>query len=174
MPQKKLSYSPLGSPLYDLVMVAVSDPRLPRGCRGLRGWAILHKAVTAIDVDIDHALSAAANWTNTGVPLPRLLRHRRPAIRRVDVRVRSRLLVGEARRTDKKQSLALAGRQLRERHTKFLEFNPARLLRRRRKISVSAGKSSTVCCEAEGAKRLAWRTRHFSEGEQFDTDAIGG
>src|SRR5882724_2444778 len=87
---------------------------------------------------------------------------------------RSRLLVGEARRTDEKQSLALAGRQLRERHTKFLEFNPARLLRRRRKISVSAGKSSTVCCEAEGAKRLAWRTRHFSKGEQFDTDAIGG
>jgi hypothetical protein len=49
---------------------------------------------------------------------------------------------------------------------------PSRLLRR--KISVSAGKSSTVCCEAEGAKRLAWRTRHFSKGEQFDTDAIGG
>jgi hypothetical protein len=87
---------------------------------------------------------------------------------------RSRLLVGETRRADEKQSLALAGRQLRERHTKFLEFNPARLLRRRRKISVSAGKSSTVCCEAEGAKRLAWRTRHFSKGEQFDTDAIGG
>ena len=44
---------------------------------------------------------------------------------------RSRLIVGEARRADEKQGLALAGRQLRERHTKFLEFHPARLLRRR-------------------------------------------
>jgi hypothetical protein len=43
---------------------------------------------------------------------------------------RSRLLVREARRADEKQGLALAGRQLRERHTKFLEFHPAVLLGR--------------------------------------------
>src|SRR5215831_18346374 len=54
-------------------MVAVSGPCSPRGCRSLRGRAILHKTVTAIDVDIDHALTAAANRTNTGVPFPRCL-----------------------------------------------------------------------------------------------------
>src|SRR6266436_8106644 len=53
---------------------------------------------------------------------------------------RSRLLVGEARRTDEKQSLALAGRQLRERHAEFLEFHPALLLGRRfQAIDVAAG-----------------------------------
>src|SRR6516225_10889284 len=69
-------------------MVTVSRARSPRGCRSLRGWAILHKTVTAIDVDIDHALFAAANRTNTGVPFPGCLR---PVplgrIIRVDVRV---------------------------------------------------------------------------------------
>src|SRR5262249_39755214 len=72
-----------------LSMVAVSGPRgSPRGCRSLRGWAILHKTVTAIDVDIDHALSAAANRTNTGVPFPRCPRAvRLGRITRVDVRV---------------------------------------------------------------------------------------
>jgi len=74
-----------------LSMVAVSGPRCrgsPRGCRSLRGRAILHKTVTAIDVDIDHALIAAANWTNTGVPFPRCLRSvPLGRIIRVDVRV---------------------------------------------------------------------------------------
>jgi hypothetical protein len=49
---------------------------------------------------------------------------------------------------------------------------PSRLLRR--KISVSAGKSSTACCEAEGAKRCSVEDAGFQQGEQFDTDAIGG
>jgi hypothetical protein len=44
----------------------------------------------------------------------------------------------------------------------------------RRKISVSAGKSSTSCCEAEGAKRFSVEDAGFHQGEQFDTDAIGG
>jgi len=43
---------------------------------------------------------------------------------------RSRLLVREARRADEKQGFTLAGWQLRERHTKFLEFQPAVLLGR--------------------------------------------
>jgi hypothetical protein len=38
---------------------------------------------------------------------------------------RSRLLVRETRRTDEKQSLALAGRQRCKRHAKFLEFHTA-------------------------------------------------
>src|SRR5262249_36977124 len=69
-------------------MITVSGPRSPRGFRSLRGWAILQKAVTATGVDIDHALIAAANRTNAGVPFPRWLR---PVplgrIIRVDVRV---------------------------------------------------------------------------------------
>jgi hypothetical protein len=52
---------------------------------------------------------------------------------------RSRLLVREARRADEKQGLALAGRQLRERHTKFLEFHPAVLLGRGFKLSTTGG-----------------------------------
>src|ERR1700747_3595227 len=58
-------------------MVAANGPRCrgaPRGCRSLRGRAILHETVTAIDVDIDHALTAAANRTNTSGPFPRCLR----------------------------------------------------------------------------------------------------
>ena len=43
---------------------------------------------------------------------------------------RGRLFVREARRADEKQGFTLAGRQLRERHTKFLEFHPAVLLGR--------------------------------------------
>jgi len=43
---------------------------------------------------------------------------------------RSRLLVGEAGRANEKQGLALAGGQLRKRHAKFLEFQPAVLLGR--------------------------------------------
>src|SRR6516165_11887945 len=69
-------------------MITVRGPRSPRGFRSLRGWAILQKAVTATGVDIDHALIAAANRTNAGVPFPRC---RRPVplgrILRVDVRV---------------------------------------------------------------------------------------
>src|SRR5260370_36259080 len=42
----------------------------------------------------------------------------------------SSLLVREARRADEKQGFTLAGWQLRERHTKFLEFHPAVLLGR--------------------------------------------
>jgi hypothetical protein len=49
---------------------------------------------------------------------------------------------------------------------------PSRLLRR--KISVSAGKSSTAYCEAEGAKRFSVEDAGFQQGEQFDTDAISG
>jgi hypothetical protein len=44
---------------------------------------------------------------------------------------RSRLLVGEARRADEKQGLALVGRQLCKRHAEFLEFHPTLLLGRR-------------------------------------------
>src|SRR5215467_3663674 len=69
-------------------MVAVSGPRSPRGCRSLRGRAVLQKAVTTTGVDIDHALIAAPSRTNTGVPFPLWLR---PVplgrIIRVDVRV---------------------------------------------------------------------------------------
>jgi hypothetical protein len=83
---EKFSYSLFGSPMYHLSMVAVSDPQCrPRGCRSLRGWAILHKTVTAIGVDIGYALTAAADRTRTSKPLPRLLRHGRPAVRWVDV-----------------------------------------------------------------------------------------
>jgi hypothetical protein len=41
---------------------------------------------------------------------------------------RSRLLVGETRRADEKQGLALVGWQLRERHAEFLEFHAAVLV----------------------------------------------
>src|SRR5215472_8972336 len=46
--------------------------------RPLWGWAILHKAVTAIEVDMLYALIAAAHRTGTRVPLPRCLRSVRP------------------------------------------------------------------------------------------------
>ena len=42
------------------------------------------------------------------------------------------------------------------------------------KDCVSAGKSSTACCEAEWAKRFSVEDAGFQQGEQFDTDAIGG
>jgi hypothetical protein len=48
-----------------------------------------------------------------------------------DLADRSRLLVGEARRANEKQDLALAGGQLRKRRANFLEFHPAVLLGRR-------------------------------------------
>jgi hypothetical protein len=48
-----------------------------------------------------------------------------------DLADRSRLLVGEARRANEKQDLALAGGQLRKRRANFLEFQPAVLLGRR-------------------------------------------
>ena len=37
--------------------------------RPLWGWAILHKAITAIEVDMLYALIAAAHRTGTGVDL---------------------------------------------------------------------------------------------------------
>ena len=53
---------------------------------------------------------------------------------------RSRLLVGEARRADEKQGLALVGRQLCKRRPEFLEFDPALLLGRRfQAIDVTIG-----------------------------------
>lgn len=53
---------------------------------------------------------------------------------------RSRLLVGETRRADEKQGLALVGRQLCKRHAEFLEFQPTLLLGRRfQAIDVAAG-----------------------------------
>src|SRR5258708_30909608 len=57
-------------------MVAVSGPWSPRRGRSppLRSRAILHETVTAIDVDIGHALTAAANRADAGGPFPRCLR----------------------------------------------------------------------------------------------------
>src|SRR5258708_13905724 len=60
-----------------LSMVAANGPRCrgsPRGCRSLRGRAILHETLTAIHVEIDHALTAAANRADAGGPFPRCLR----------------------------------------------------------------------------------------------------
>src|SRR6516162_10051523 len=54
----------------------------------LWGWAILHKAVTPIEIDMLYALIATAHRTGTGLPLPRCLRSVRPRrITLIDVRV---------------------------------------------------------------------------------------
>ena len=89
-----------GSTIYRLSMVTVSDPRCPGGCRSLRGRAILHKTVTATGVDIGDALSAAAYRTRRGIPLPRLLRHGRAAVRWVNVWVDVGLCVRRFRPDD--------------------------------------------------------------------------
>jgi hypothetical protein len=55
------------------MMAVVGDPRclvLPSGRRRLRFRARLQKAVTAIVVNVDDALVAAANRTDSGVPFP--------------------------------------------------------------------------------------------------------
>src|SRR3989442_3595583 len=59
--------------IYHLMMAVVGDPRcrvLPSGRRSLRFRARLQKAVTAIVVNVDDALVAAANRTDSGVPFP--------------------------------------------------------------------------------------------------------
>src|SRR5215467_1396579 len=75
----------------------------------LWGWAILHIAVTAIDIDIGHALIAAANRTGTRVPLPRSLRSVRPGrITRINVRVDIGLCIRRLRRGDHCQNAQAA------------------------------------------------------------------
>ena len=88
-----------GSPIDRLSRVTVSDPRA-RARRSLRSRAILHETVTATGVDVDDALTAAAHRTRTRIPLPRLLRSGRAAVRWVKVWVDIGLCIRRLRADD--------------------------------------------------------------------------
>src|SRR5215831_12137413 len=79
-------WGPAGASMASDETVVGFDLSSAAGGPALWGWAILHKAVTPIEIDMLYALIAAAHRTGTRVPLPRCLRSVRPGrITPVDV-----------------------------------------------------------------------------------------
>jgi len=127
-----LSPSLSESPIDRLSSVTVRDPRA-RARRSLRSRAILHEPVTATGVDVDDALAAAANRTRTRIPLPRLLRHGRAAVRWVDVGVDIRLCIRGVRSDHHGQNAQAAD------HNALHDFSPIGIMSVKHALRVIMG-----------------------------------